>query len=86
MAIIARIIAGNGTISARGGNGFTVTGGVSRGGGGGGGGGVIFMVTTTSNYASLNSVTVAGGTGGTGDAGGTNGANGAAGRLVELIL
>lgn len=81
-----RIIAGSGTISAKGGNGGTPAAG-NCGGGGGGGGGVILCVTSTANWQSVVTVTVAGGTKGAPSGTGNNDAtNGAAGRIISMIV
>lgn len=83
--IIARVIAGNGTIRADGGvGGVALT--ANAGGGGGGGGGVIQAVTTTANWQSLQTVTVAGGAGGAGAGTGAAGNPGVAGRIIEYIV
>lgn len=85
--IFAKIIAGSGTLTAKGGDGnrgdWQAAGG---GGGGGGAGGGIGVVTTTANWASLLTVDVSGGLGGATTGGGVAGSNGAAGRLVSIIL
>jgi len=83
--VIARIIAGSGTMKAVGGNGAAGPT-TNTGGGGGGGGGVISVITATSNWQSLNTVTVAGGTGGaSGGGAGIAGTNGTAGRIISLL-
>lgn len=80
--VAARLLAGTGTIEAKGGNGFAAAAG-NRGGGGGGGGGVITLITSsTSNPYTLN---VDGGTGGAGAGTGTAGSNGSAGRTFVHV-
>lgn len=81
VAVAAKIIAGTGSIEAKGGNGGNATfnnGGAGAGGGGGGAGGVVVLVTTTKISALTISTAVTGGTGGTpiGGAGVVGGAGG----------
>ena len=83
--LYARVIAGNGSITVRGGNGAQ-RGVGNTGGGGGGGGGLIQVVTTTANWQALWTVDVSGGTGGAGTGTGAAGANGSPGRVVEWIV
>lgn len=85
LSILARFIAGSGSFTAKGGNGSAASSGNS-GGGGGGGGGCLMVVTTTSNWASLVTTDVSGGTGGAFSGTGNTGAGGSSGRLIQLIL
>lgn len=82
LLLIARRVAGSGTISANGGNGGVPAGG-NRGGGGGGGGGFIGLITSSASHSFTLSVT--GGTGGAGTGTGTAGANGSAGNTVVVL-
>jgi hypothetical protein len=75
--VVARHLAGTGTISAAGGNGGNGTGGNAGGGGGGGGGVIVVMTSDSSNPLA---VTVAGGNGGNGAGTGAAGSPGSAGR------
>lgn len=82
LLIVARNVAGSGTIRSNGGNGFTPTAG-NRGGGGGGGGGFVGMVTGSTSHSFT--IQANGGTGGSGSGTGTAGANGSAGNTMVVL-
>jgi hypothetical protein len=77
----AATLAGGGTISARGGSGFSPTAG-NTGGGGGGGGGIVYLVAGANTFT--GTLTAAGGSGGSGHGTGTAGTTGGTG-LAEII-
>lgn len=74
LVIIARYVAGSGTIRANGGNGASPTGAGNRGGGGGGGGGFIALITSSPSHTFT--ITVTKGTGAAGLGTGGNGSDG----------
>lgn len=79
--IAARKIINNGTIRARGGNGYSPTVGNCGGGGGGGGGGIVLIYREKSGTGTCD---VSGGLGGFGCGTGTAGANGQPGVVREF--
>lgn len=88
IGLFAKLIAGSGTITAKGGNGFPGNAPTAGGGGGGGGGGGAILAASTTLWASISSMfSVAGGLGGT-VAGGAfvAGSDGAPGTLAFVQL
>lgn len=80
--LVARHVAGAGTITANGGNGASPTGG-NAGGGGGGGGGFVGLRTGSSSHGFT--ITTAGGTGAAGFGTGGTGVNGSAGNSAIIL-
>lgn len=74
LVVAAKALAGAGTISAKGGDGFA-----AASGGGGGGGGVVSLITGMSSFSGI--ISVAGGAGG---AGAAPGVAGGAGTVIQL--
>jgi hypothetical protein len=84
IVIVAAVLAGNGTIAAKGGNGGGPGTTGNCGGGGGGNGGSIILVTTSNTFT--GTITAAGGTGGAGVGTGVAGGAGAPGGTLTLLV
>jgi hypothetical protein len=84
VVILAKLIAGTGTIQAKGGAGANSAAAGNPGGGGGGGGGFISVVTSAPVPGTIT-LDASGGAGGTAHGTGVAGSVGAAGRVFQLI-
>lgn len=80
--LIARILAGSGTLTVAGGNGAAAIN-TNTGGGGAGGGGLIYLVSGSTSHTLT--LTLTGGTGGAGNGTGTAGGNGSSGTAYQLL-
>jgi len=87
VVICSRIVAGTGSIIAKGGDGFSGANlGVGTGGGGGGGGGVVMIVSENDTAAEAFTINVSGGSGGAPFGTGTAGTAGAIGRIFRARI
>lgn len=83
LLLAAKVIAGTGTLRAKGGDGQAAPAG--NGGGGGGGSGGLILLTTTQAIAGTLTLDVSGGAGGAKDGTGQPGNPGGAGAVITVI-